>query len=93
MITITTYTFIKIIMSIIKAVKHRKSSSSLISALLNIRYAEIGVSLLTMQQSMLVSFGEMEQTKIIILNTLTGVCVCLFILFLGIITIKNSKER
>ena len=92
MITIATYTFTKIIMAIIKAVKYRHQNSPLMSIIQNIRYAEIAVSVLTMQRSMLVSFGNMEPYNALILNAFTGAGVTFFTLFLGIYMIKNNKK-
>lgn len=93
MITITTYTFTKIITSSITAIKHRKSPSPLILAIHAIRYSEVAVSLMTMQQSMLVSFSDGDVQSATILNACTGAGVCAFILTLGIATIHNSRKE
>ncbi len=93
MITIATYTFYKITMAIIKAVKHRKDPSPVLFVIRCISYAEVSVSLFTMQKSMLVSFGEMNSSNVHILNVLTGAGVCFFILSLGIIMIKKGVEN
>ena len=77
MITIATYTFCKIAIAVRKAVKQ------LLSAIRSISYAEVAASVLTLQRSMLVSFGEMNDTDIHKMNMLTGGVVCLFILILG----------
>ncbi len=92
MITIATYTFTKIIMAIIKAVRYRRKNTPVLTVLQNISCAEIAVSVFTMQRSMLVSFGEMDSTNSLILNAFTGAAVCFFTLTLGIILIKNSKK-
>lgn len=74
MITIATYTFYKITMAVIRAVKYRKENSPIISAIRSIGYAEISVSVLTMQMSMLISFEEgMSSQDIYIMNLLTGI--------------------
>ncbi len=93
MITIATFTFTKITMAVITAVKHKKEQSNLFKAINAIRYSEVAVSLLTMQQSMLVSFEGTDQKSSVILNACTGAGVCLFILALGIITLKNSRKE
>ncbi len=93
MITIATFTFIKIIMAIITAVKHKGENSKLYKAINAIRYSEVAVSLLTMQQSMLVSFEGTDETSSVILNACTGAGVCFFILILGILTLKNSRKE
>lgn len=94
MITIATYTFYKITMAVIRAVKYRKETSPAISAIRGIGYAEISVSVLTMQMSMLISFEQgMNGTDIYIFNLLTGVVVCLFTLTLGIFMIRKSNQK
>lgn len=93
MIAIATFTFTKITMAAITAVKHREDHSKLIKAINAIRYSEVAVSLLTMQQSMLVSFDGTDEKSAVILNACTGAGVCFFILTLGIITLKNSRKE
>nr|WP_283245820.1 hypothetical protein [Ligaoa zhengdingensis] len=94
MITIATYTFYKITIAIIRAIKQRKNTAPLLTVIRTIGYAEVAASLLTLQRSMLVSFGPMDDTSMDIMNGLTGISVCLFILLLGIFTIsRSSKER
>ncbi len=93
MIAIATFTFSKITMAIVTAVKHRGEHSKLYKAMSAIRYSEVAVSLLTMQQSMLVSFEGADEKSSVILNACTGAGVCFFILALGIITLKNSRKE
>ncbi len=93
MITIATFTFGKIVKAAITAAKGRKGNNALPKAIQAIRYAEVAVSLLTMQQSMLVSFGDMAKSSKIILNAFTGAGVCLFIFLLGVLTVANSKKE
>ncbi len=92
MITIATYTFVKITMAVIKAMGRKPDEPKLLEAIRTIRCTEAAVSLMTMQQSMLVSFGEGDMPQAIILNAFTGTGVCVFVLIMGIITMKNSKE-
>ena len=93
MITIATYTFGKLTMAIIRVVKHRRNPSPLLAAIRRIGYAEVAVSVLTLQRSMLVSFGEMETSAIYLMNALTGAGVYLFIFVLGILMIKESRGK
>ena len=94
MITIAAYTFYKITVAIIRAVKQRKNTVPLLVVIRTIGYAEVAASLLTLQRSMLISFGSMDSKSIVLMNGLTGISVCLFILILGISTIlRNSKGR
>ncbi len=93
MITIATYTFTKLTMAVIKAVRHRNSTSSLLRSLHTIRYAEVAASIFTMQKSMLVSFGAMPAGVIRLFNALTGTAVCLFTAALGVMLIIKPKRR
>ena len=94
MITIATYTFYKITAAIIRAIKQRKNTAPLPAVIRTIGYAEAAASLLTLQRSMLISFGSMDREKIALMNGLTGISVCLFILLLGIVTVlRSGKER
>ena len=93
MITIATYTFYKITVTVIKAIKQRKIPSPLLSVIRNISYVEVAASVLTLQRSMLVSFGEMSDTEIHTMNTLTGSTVCLFVLVLGVTLIIRGKRQ
>ena len=94
MITIATYTFYKITVAIIRAIKQRKNTVPLLVVIRTIGYAEVAASLLTLQRSMLISFGSMDSENIALMNGLTGISVCLFILLLGIFTIlRSGTER
>ncbi len=93
MITIATYTFYKITMAVVRAVKQRHDPSPLLAAIRSIGYAEVAASVLTMQRSMLVSFEGMAEEKIHLMNSLTGAVVCLFVLVLGIAMIIKSTKR
>ena len=93
MITIATYTFYKITMAVIQRVKQRTGPSSLGAVLRSIRYAEAAASVLTLQRSMLVSFGEMAPEKIDSMNALTGAGACLFICVLGILLASKARKE
>lgn len=94
MITIATYTFYKITMAIIRAVKQRKNPSPLLATIRCIGYADVAVSVLTLQRSMYASFGELTDKKAHMMNILTGAAVCLFVLALGLsMIVKGKKER
>lgn len=93
MITIATYTFCKLTFSITKAVKQRKNPSPLLAVIRSIGYAQAAASILTLQRSMLVSFGAMEKEQIHTMNTITGAAVSLFVLMLGVtMTIKGIRK-
>lgn len=93
MIAIAAFTFTKITMAVVTAIKHRGEHSKLFKTINAIRYSEVAVSLLTMQQSMLVSFEGADEKSSVILNACTGAAVCFLILALGIITLKNSRKE
>ena len=84
MITIATYTFTKITISIIGMVKAKRSASPVLKTLRNISLADACVSVYTMQRSMLVSFPGMEAADILLLNIFTGTAVWIVVLLLGI---------
>ncbi len=93
MITIATYTFTKLAAAVHTAVKHRGNLSPFLRGINAVRYCEAAISLLTMQQSMLVSFGQMEPGKALALNIFTGTGVWIFILTLGIFTLKRRSSK
>ena len=91
MITIATYTFTKITISIIGMVKARGAVSPVIKTLRNISLADACVSVYAMQRSMLVSFPGMEGKNILILNVFTGTAVWIIVLLLGINLIGGKR--
>ncbi len=93
MITIATYTFVKITTAVMTVLRRRGDGSSLFKTINAIRYGEVAVSLLTMQQSMLASFGEAGERGSVILNACTGAGVCAFLLTLGVMTIRNGRKE
>lgn len=93
MIAIAAYTFTKLGMVIARAVRHKRDPSPLLAVLRTISYAEIAASVLTLQRSMLVSFGEMETGKIHTMNALTGSGVFLFVLALGAALIHRGRKQ
>ena len=84
MITIATYTFTKITISIIGMVKAKRSASPVLKTLRNISLSDACVSIYSMQRSMLVSFPGMEEKEILLLNIFTGTAVWIVVLLLGI---------
>lgn len=94
MITIATYTFYKITMAILRAVKQRKNPSPLLATIRSIGYADVAVSVLTLQRSMFASFGSIGDFSARIMNILTGAVVCFFVFMLGAtITRKGIKRK
>ena len=93
MITIATCTFGKITMAAIRAVKHRRNPSPLLSALNMVGYAEAATSVLTLQRSMIASFGSSDDSFAAIMNASTGAAVCLFVFGLGSYMAINGKKK
>lgn len=94
MITIATYTFSKITLAVMRAVKQRNESSPLLAAIRRIGYVEVAVSVLTLQRSMLVSFGPESSEKARTMNIWAGAAVCLFVFVLGCTMIgSNIRKR
>ncbi len=93
MITIATYTFTKLTVAIISAVRKATVPSPALAVVRTVRYAELAVAVLTMQRSMLVSFGEMPANEIWTMNALTGTAVWLFVLFLGMQLCKTNRRK
>lgn len=93
MITIATYTFCKTADSR-ESVNRPKSLCRCYGPIRNISYAEVSASVLTLQRSMLVSFGSVDRGQIRMMNATTGAAVCLFVLMLGLSMItKSNRER
>lgn len=93
MISIALFTFVKLGMAIVRAVRQRREPSPLLAAIRCITYAEAAAAILTMQRSMLVSFGNMAQSSIILMNALTGAAVCVFVFGLGISMHRKGRIK
>ena len=65
----------------------------MIAVIRNIGYAEAAASILTLQRSMLVSFGTMDNAEAYILNVLTGAAVCLYVSIIGIYLLLKRKNK
>ena len=80
-------------MEIIKAMNQRKIPSPLLKTIRAISYAEAAASILTLQRSMLVSFGSMDSEQVHLMNAATGAVVCLFVMMLAIsMMIKSTRK-
>ena len=93
MITIATYTFSKITIAIVNAVKYRKSSALLLGVIRKISYADVAASVLTLQRSMLVSFEPTDDRQIEVMTVVSGAAVCVFVLLLGISMLITIDAR
>lgn len=91
MIAIAVFTTVKTTMAIVNIIKVRNTGNPIWVAIRNISCADAAGSILTMQRSMLVSFGEMDVSTIRLMNLLTGAGVCLIVLLLGIRLLKRKR--
>ena len=90
--TVATYTFYKLITSIINKVKARKEKSLLLTTLKDISYCDSLVSLLSLQTALFAAFGQNAGDFVSTMNALTGAGVCLMILGLGIYMVHHAKK-
>ena len=91
MIAIAVYAFAKITLATVNFIKARKSASSRLITLRNISLATAFVSIFSLQRSMLVSFGEMPENTIRIMNLATGSAVCAIVFLLGLNLVGRKR--
>lgn len=87
------YTFYKAIISVINILRARKMKSPLLVTIRNIGYADALVSVLSLQTAMFASFGENSDVDPLMMNGITGACVCIMILAIGIYMICSSGRK
>lgn len=93
MITIAAYTFYKITMAVIRAVRQRKNPSPLLAVIRTISYAEVAASVLTLQRVHAGLFRGDRQCKSTADERVDRGGICLFVLMLGIfMTIRGIKK-
>lgn len=92
MITIALYAFTKLTLAIIAVVKGKKNKCHSTKTLHSIAFADSIVSIYSLQRSMLVSFEGMKHSDIILMNTLSGIAMCIMVIFIGINLIKGEKK-
>jgi len=92
MLVIAIYTFWKLTMAIIHTVQAHQTGTPLTKTIRNITLAGALASLMTMQRSMLASFGaEMPGEDVRLFNALTGGGVFLCVLLMGINMLFDEK--
>lgn len=91
MIAIAAFTTVKTTMAIVNIVKVRNTGNPIWIANRNISCADAAGSILTMQRSMLVSFGSMDIGTIRLMNMLTGIGICIIVFFLGIRLLRRKS--
>ena len=93
MITVATYTFTKLGFAIDRAVNARNDSRPIPRTIRCITYAEVAASLLSLQRSMIVSFGNENHEWALLMNIICGSTVCLFIAATGISMILYGRTN
>lgn len=87
------YTFYKAIISIVNIIRARKMKSTLLVTIRNIGYADALVSVLSLQTAMFGAFGEDSNVDPTLMNGITGACVCMMILVIGIYMILSAGKQ
>lgn len=93
MITIALYAFVKISLAICGFVKSGKRNLPYIKTLSSITLADAIVSIYSLQRSMLVSFEGMSSGDIILFNTLSGIGMCIAVVFTGINLLRKENKN
>lgn len=91
-ITNASYTFYVLTVSILDLIKYRKHKSPVLSAAKAIRFAQAMVSLLSLEASMLVQFGNDESYRRLML-ALSGAGVCAVVLVMSIYMILRANRE
>lgn len=87
------YTFYKVIMAVLNTVKAGKTKLPLVMTLRSVGYADALVSLLSLQVAMLTAFSEPGAGHISVMNTCTGLGVCIMVLLAGVGMIVNGLRH
>lgn len=90
---VAVYTFYKVIISVVNIVRARKMRSLLLVTIRNIGYADALVSVLSLQTAMFGAFGEDSDIDPALMNGITGICVCVMILAIGIYMIRSAGRQ
>ena len=93
MITIAAYTFTKLGFVIARTIKDKKDSKSVSRIIRDISYAELAASMLSLQRSMIISFGNENHDWAYMMNIISGSAVCLFIAAIGISMISYRRNE
>lgn len=94
MVLIATYTFFITALAVRNIVSAHKKKSSVLIVLRNISLAGAVASMLSLQRSMTLTFGEGPEGEVFghIMNGATGLGAFIIVLFLGIVTIVRSRH-
>lgn len=91
-ITSATYTFYILSASIRDLIKFRNSPSPVMAAAKAVRFAQALVSLLSLEASMLVQFGDDESQRRLML-VLSGAAVCILVLSMSVYMIVRANKE
>ena len=91
LITIATYTFYMVTVSIIDLVKYRKFKSPVMSASKAIRFAAALVSVLNLETAMLAQYSDDASFRRL-MTALTGAGVCLIVLAISVIMVVRANR-
>lgn len=92
MLIIAIYTFWKLTMAIVHTVQAHQSGTPLTKTIRNITLASALAAMMTMQRSMLASFGaDMPAGDVLLFNALTGGGVALIVLLMGFNMLFDEK--
>lgn len=92
-LAVAAYSFYKVTLAIINVIKVRKLKSPLLMTIRDIGYADAFVSMLSLQSAMFVAFGGDGTVNPRVMNSITGGCVCLMILTMGIYMFLSSNRQ
>ena len=93
MITIALYAFTKLTLAIIGIVKSKKIKTPYKKTLRSITFTDSIVSIYSLQRSMLVSFEGMTLPDIVLMNTLSGIGMCIIVICIGLNLILGEKKN
>ena len=93
MITIALYAFTKITLAIIGFVKSRKSQRPYKKTLRSIAVTDSVVSIYSLQRSMLVTFDGMAPGDIMLMNTLSGIGMCIVVIGIGLNLVLGGRKN
>lgn len=93
MITIATYTFTKLGFAIVRTIKDRKNSRLSLRIIRDISYSELAASMLSLQRTMIISFGNENHEWAHMMNIISGSAACLFIAAIGISMISYGRDK
>lgn len=87
------YTFYKVTLAIYNLVKVKRFKDPLLQSFRNINLTDASVSLLALQTTLVAVFSESTDVKMNVLNGVTGFCVCMLTIVLGIFMIVSASRK